>query len=145
MPSTLSGRRTLRMRSASRAASPGPAMVAPAFRYCSSEMPAADPAPASTTTLAPAAANFLTVSGVAATRGSTAGSSRRTAIRIGGSADGDGEKQEPDDRHDHQRLHAPLGEKADRHADRHHEEEQHAEPEAGAAAVGEKRQREQRV
>src|SRR5579875_2791747 len=45
-------------------------------------MPEALPAPRATTISAPSALNFLTVSGVAATRGSLASVSRATAIRM---------------------------------------------------------------
>src|SRR5882757_5393046 len=45
-------------------------------------MPEPMPAPRVTATSAPSALNFLTVSGVAATRGSPASVSRATAIRI---------------------------------------------------------------
>src|SRR5690606_19902389 len=49
-----------------------------------SEIEACSPAPASTATLAPRPMNFLTVSGVAATRVSPAASSFRTAMRMPG-------------------------------------------------------------
>src|SRR4051812_1710997 len=77
------GRRTVSTTSASRAASWGPcAIVAPAASNSRSGTPARVPAPAWTTTSAPSALYFLTVSGVAATRLSTGSVSDKTAIRM---------------------------------------------------------------
>src|SRR5690349_2001297 len=77
------GRRTLRMRSASRRASSAlGATAAPAASNSASVMPAWRPAPDWTTTSAPRALYFLTVSGVAETRVSALSVSERTAIRI---------------------------------------------------------------
>src|SRR3954470_16594783 len=61
-------------------------IAAPAASNSASEMPDAAPAPRATTMSAPSALNFLTVSGVAATRGSLPSVSRATAIRIATSA-----------------------------------------------------------
>src|SRR6185503_20566755 len=78
-----------------------------------SAIPEAMPAPRATATSAPRALNFLTVSGVAATRGSLASVSRATAIRIrasptpaahcSGRNPGKGEDQEADDEGHHAR------------------------------------------
>src|SRR5687767_6553847 len=74
-----SGPATHNMASASlRTASRGP-MLAPAASNSESLMEAPSPAPCSTTIAAPRAANFLTVSGMAATRVSSP-ASLRTAI-----------------------------------------------------------------
>src|ERR1700685_522613 len=57
-------------------------ILAPAAVKSRSRMPDFTPAPGSTTTSAPSAFIFLTVSGVAATRGSAASLSRATKMRI---------------------------------------------------------------
>src|SRR5882757_2842840 len=74
------GRRTFSTMSASLVTSSP--ISAPAASKSASGMPEALPAPRATMTSAPSALNFLTVSGVAATRGSPASVSRATAIRI---------------------------------------------------------------
>src|SRR5205085_4056511 len=74
------GRRTLSTASASRTASA--AMVAPAAAKSSSRTSDLSPAPGSTATSAPSAFRRLTVSGVAATRGSPS-ISTGTAIFMG--------------------------------------------------------------
>src|SRR6478735_8997633 len=65
-------------------------------------MQAVSPAPRSTATLAPSAMNFLTVSGVAATRVSPAARSCRTAMRIAaaGPVPGSSGNQEHDEQGD---------------------------------------------
>ena len=83
--SSAAGRRTLRTRSASRAASEAlPAISAPAASYSASRIPAFRPAPACTVMSAPSVLNFFTVSGTAATRGSAESVSDSTAMRMRG-------------------------------------------------------------
>src|SRR6201996_7452465 len=79
--SDASGRFTLMTMSASLSASA--LTVAPAAVNSESGRPDLIPAPGSTAISTPSALNFLTVSGVAATRGSEASISLATAIFIG--------------------------------------------------------------
>src|SRR4051812_10941861 len=76
--------------------------IAPTASKSASEMDAASPAPRSTATSAPSAMNFLTVSGIAAQRVSSA-PSLRTAIFIRLSED-----QEDDEADDEADDRAPL-------------------------------------
>src|SRR5690606_11640044 len=77
-------------------------------------MLAPSPAPLSTATDAPSATNFLTVSGVAATRLSPAARSCKTAIRIT-NGPGSGNEEDDDERQDGRDGHHPL-EKVDESA-----------------------------
>src|SRR5450755_4035674 len=86
------------------------AILAPALSKSLSRMPAFSPAPFSTATSAPIPTMRLTVSGVAATRGSPGSASAGIAIFMAGTAARLGKENEHKDENDDDRDHDPFGE-----------------------------------